>query len=167
MRLPKKFIIIIYSVSEASCFNRGTNCPVGSSFDSSFHASSVRIFFMNSLLNTFVAIIHFIKGLKINFDAKKTKTSANWWQRSEKNAKYSLNYAMGSGQKSLRLQDLQCLPIHTSSNWFIACSTISGASVKMTASKLRVVSAFIPIPAPVRFALPIYTSLQSKTSILK
>ena len=32
---------------------------------------------------------------------------------------------MGSGQKSLRLQVLQCFPIQTSSNWFIACSTIS------------------------------------------
>ena len=32
---------------------------------------------------------------------------------------------MGSGQKSLRLQVLQCFPIQSSSNWFIACSTIS------------------------------------------
>jgi len=74
---------------------------------------------------------------------------------------------MGSGQKSLRLQVLQCFPIQTSSNWFIACSTISGSSVKMPASKLRVPSAFMPMPAPVRLALPIYASLPSKIIILK
>ncbi len=59
------------------------------------------------------------------FDAKKTKTSANWWQRSKKNAKYYVNYAIGSEQYSLRLQVLHCFPIHTSSNWFMAFSTIS------------------------------------------
>ena len=64
------------------------------------------------------------------------------------------NYAIGSGQNSLRLHFLQCFPIHTSSNWFMAFSMISGSSVNMPASKLRVDSAFIPIPAPVRFALP-------------
>ena len=41
------------------------------------------------------------------------------------------NHTIGSEQKSLRLHDLQCLPIHTSSNCFIACSTISGSSVRM------------------------------------
>ena len=74
---------------------------------------------------------------------------------------------IGSIQKALRLHLLQNLPIHTASNWFIACSTIEGASVSMPASKLRLSSLFMPIPAPVRFALPIYTSLQSKISILK
>ena len=74
---------------------------------------------------------------------------------------------IGSIQKTLRLHLLQNLPIHTASNWFIACSTIEGASVSMPASKLRLSSLFMPIPAPVRFALPIYTSLQSKISILK
>jgi hypothetical protein len=49
-------------------------------------------------------------------DAKKTKTPANWWQRSKKNAKYYKNYAIGSEQKSRRLHDLQCLPIQISSN---------------------------------------------------
>ena len=74
---------------------------------------------------------------------------------------------MGSGQKSLRLQVLQCLPIQTSSNWSIAFATISGSSVRMPASKLRVPSAFMPMPAPVRLALPIYASLPSKIIILK
>ena len=39
--------------------------------------------------------------------------------------------------------------------------------IKIPASKFRLSSPFMPIPAPVRFALPIYTSLQSKTYILK
>ena len=76
-------------------------------------------------------------------------------------------HPIGSPQYSLRLHVLQCLPIHTSSNWFMACSTICGSSVSIPASKLRVVSAFMPMPAPVRLALPTYTSLQSKTIILK
>ena len=91
------------------------------------------------------------------------------WGTPMKKVDKKMNYYanMGSGQKSLRLQVLQNLPIHTSSNWFMACSTISESSVRMPDSKLRVPSAFIPMPAPVRLALPIYASLPSKTIILK
>ena len=64
-------------------------------------------------------------------------------------------HPIGSPQKSFRLHALQCLPIQTSSNWFMACSTSSGLSVRMPASKLRVPSPFMPMPAPVRLALPI------------
>ena len=64
-------------------------------------------------------------------------------------------YPMGSPQNSFLLQFLQCFPIQTSSNWFMACSTSSGLSVRMPASKLRVPSPFMPMPAPVRLALPI------------
>lgn len=63
-------------------------------------------------------------------------------------------YPMGSSQNSFRLHALQCLPIQTASNWFMACSTSSGLSVRMPASKLRVPSPFMPMPAPVRLALP-------------
>lgn len=76
-------------------------------------------------------------------------------------------YTIGSEQYSLRLHDLQCFPIQTSSNCLIACSTISDSSVRMPASKLRLLSVFKPMPAPVRLALPRYTSLQSNTIILK
>lgn len=47
---------------------------------------------------------------------------------------FTENYAIGAKLKSLRLQVLQNLPIHTSSNWFFACP---GSSVRMPASKFR------------------------------
>ena len=100
---------------------------------------------------------------------QKYKKGAPDWGTPKKKMNTGINYFanMGSGQKSLRLQVLQCLPIQTSLNWFMACSTISGASVRMPASKLRVPSDFMPMPAPVRLALPIYASLPSKIIILK
>ena len=64
-------------------------------------------------------------------------------------------HTIGSPQNSFRLHALQCFPIQTSSNWFMACSTNSGLSVRMPASKFRVPSPFMPMPAPVRLALPI------------
>ena len=87
-------------------------------------------------------------------------TAGNWLLRAD-------NYAIGSGQKSLRLQALQWRPIHSSSNWFMACSTIAGSSVRIPASKLRLSAVFMPMPAPVRLALPMYTCWQSNISILK
>ena len=42
---------------------------------------------------------------------------------------------IGSIQKALRLHLLQNLPIHTSSNWFIACSTIAVTAYQAAAHK--------------------------------
>ena len=97
------------------------------------------------------------------------KKGAPDWGTPKKKVRIRIYYyaKMGSGQKSLRLQVLQCFPIQTSSNWSIACATISGSSVRMPVSKLRVPSAFMPMPAPVRLALPIYASLPSKILVFK
>ena len=59
-------------------------------------------------------------------------------------------HPIGSLQKAFRLQALQCFPIQTSSNWFMACSTSSGLSVRMPASKFRVPSPFMPMQPPGR-----------------
>ena len=49
----------------------------------------------------------------------------------------------------------------------MAASTRAGSSVRIPASKFRVVAPFMPIPAPVRLAEPMYATLQSKMIILK
>ena len=59
-----------------------------------------------------------------------------------------------SAQKLFRRHFLQGTPCHTASNWSAAASTSAGASVRMPASKLRVVAPFMPSPAPVRLAEP-------------
>ena len=100
---------------------------------------------------------------------QKYKKGMPYWGTPKKKVRIKMYYFvnMGSGQKSLRLQVWQCFPIQTSSNWSIANVTISGSSVRIPASKLRVPSAFMPMPAPVRLALPIYASLPSNIIILK
>lgn len=55
---------------------------------------------------------------------------------------FTENYAIGAKLKSLRLQVLQNLPIHTLSNWFFACSIMPGSSVRMPASKFRFLICF-------------------------
>ena len=61
---------------------------------------------------------------------------------------------MRSAQKALRLQVLQCSPDQIELKWSAAASTYTRSSVKIPASKLRLLSDFIPMPAPVRFAEP-------------
>ena len=73
----------------------------------------------------------------------------------------------GSGQNSFRPQFLHLNPAQTESKWSMAASTRSGSSVRIPASKLRVRTLFIPRPAPVRFAEPMYAVLRSKMIILK
>lgn len=62
--------------------------------------------------------------------------------------------AIRSVQKLFRRHFLQGTPCHTASNWSAAASTSAGSSVRIPASKLRVVGPFMPSPAPVRFAEP-------------
>ncbi len=71
------------------------------------------------MIQKYMLIVFFI------FFAKEIKTPANLWQRSRKVIFLIKCYLIGSKQKSLRLHDSQCFPIQTSSNWFMACSTIS------------------------------------------
>ena len=58
-------------------------------------------------------------------------------------------------QKSLRLHLAQWVPCQTLSRWSAAASTKEGSSVRIPASKLRLPSPFMPMPAPVRLAEPI------------
>ncbi len=74
---------------------------------------------------------------------------------------------MRSPQKCLCLHPAQRRPCHTPSKWSAAASTNAGSSVNIPASKFRPFSLFIPMPAPVRFADPIYAAAQSKTISLK
>ncbi len=67
---------------------------------------------------------------------------------------YCCRQAIGSWQNCFRLQLLQCLPSHTSSNWSIMAPMIFESFVTNPASKFRVSAPFIPSPAPVRFAEP-------------
>lgn len=74
---------------------------------------------------------------------------------------------MRSVQKALRLQLLQYSPDQTEWKWSAAASTSVRSSVKIPASKLRLPSDFIPMPAPVRFAEPIYaTSLEHRNFVV-
>ena len=57
-----------------------------------------------------------------------------------------------SEQKFFRRHFLQGTPCHTASNWSAAASTSAGTSVRMPASKLRVIAPFMPSPALVRLA---------------
>ena len=72
-----------------------------------------------------------------------------------KNAKIYLIVFIGSPQYSFLLHFLNSILHHTLSNSSIAASTIDGSSVSMPASKFRRLGAFMPMPAPARFALPI------------
>lgn len=80
---------------------------------------------------------------------------------------FTENYAIGAKLKSLRLQVLQNLPIHTLSNWFFACSIMPGSSVRMPASKFRFLICFHSNTDSNKVCATTYTSFPSNTSILK
>ena len=74
---------------------------------------------------------------------------------------------IGSVQYWRRPQRVQCSPCRTLSNCSQTASIIYASPVRIPTSKLRRLLLFIPMPAPVRFAEPMYAVSKSNISILK